>query len=374
MTLLRTSFHGRGPSTTLRLSSLPVFVLVFVHYLFVHSLFAYQADVGKFLESSTVSGPVKLTLRASPATPRLSDVVDLEVLVEGKAGVLIEPPSFGQAVGDFLVLDYSEKSIDPQGKPIPLHSRLFHYRLEPVSSGKHLIRTLAIEFTDNRQDSEAVGQKLRIESKPIEMTITSELDGQIPDLANLEPMLPPIELDSKLPWNWIIPCALLGLFLISLLWFTRNPKIKAAVVQSRPPAEIASEQLQRLLAENLPAQGLVKEFYLRLTAIVREFIEGSTGIRAPEQTTEEFLRDARLGEVFSKSQSDSLKEFLEAADMVKYAGSLPESSQIERSIERAREFIQLPLTPPVGAIDTSLDLNTVANDPDGMARNIREGT
>ncbi len=33
-------------------------------------------------------------------------------------------------------------------------------------------------------------------------------------------------------------------------------------------------------------------------------------------------------------------------DMVKYAGSLPESSQIERSIERAQEFIRLPLTPP----------------------------
>lgn len=354
MTLLQSSFHGRRPNNVVRLSSLAVFVLVFVPCFFVHSLLAYQADIGKHLESSTVAGPVKLTLRASPASPRLSDVVDLEVFVEGKEGVLIEPPSFGQAVGDFLVLDYSEKSIDLQGKPIPLHSRLFHYRLEPVSSGKHLIRTLAIEFTDNRQDSEAIGQKVRIESKPIEMTITSELDGQIPDLANLEPMLPPIELGSKLPWNWIIPCGLLGFFLISLLWFTRNPKIKSAVVPVRSPAEIASEQLQVLLAENLPAQGLVKEFYLRLTAIVREFIEGSTGIRAPEQTTEEFLRDARLGEVFNKSQSDSLKEFLEAADMVKYAGSLPESSQIERSIEKAGEFIRLPLTPPAAATEPAM--------------------
>jgi hypothetical protein len=113
----------------------------------------------------------------------------------------------------------------------------------------------------------------------------------------------------------------------------------------------------------LPAQGLVKEFYLRLTAIVREFIEGSTGIRAPEQTTEEFLRDERLGEVFSKSQSDSLKEFLEAADMVKYAGSLPESSQIERSIERAQEFIRLPLTPPMGATEPVM----VPTDPGGLA-------
>ena len=354
MISLRSSFHGKRTDAFLKHSLLFRFVLVVASCLFVRPLLAYQEDAAKYLESSTVSGPVKLTLRASPASPRLSDVVDLEVLVEGKEGVLIEPPSFGQAVGDFLVLDYSEKSTDLQGKPIPLHSRLFHYRLEPVSSGKHLIRTLAIEFTDNRQDSEAVGQKVRIESKPIEMTITSELDGQIPDLANLEPMLPPIELGSKVPWNWIIPCGLLGLILISLLWFTRNPKIKSQVVPPRPPSEIASEQLQQLLAENLPAQGRVKEFYLRLTAIVREFIEGSTGIRAPEQTTEEFLRDSRLGEVFSKPQSDRLKEFLEAADMVKYAGSLPESSQIERSIERAREFIRLPLTPPAGATEPGM--------------------
>ena len=354
MISLRSSFHGKRPDAVLRHSLLFLSILVFAPCLFVPSLFAYQAEIANYLESNTVSGPVKLTLRASPASPRLSDVVDLEVLVEGKEGVLIEPPSFGQAVGDFLVLDYSEKSTDLQGKPIPLHSRLFHYRLEPVSSGKHLIRTLAIEFTDNRPNSEAVGQKVRIESKPIEMTITSELDGQIPDLANLEPMLPPIELGGKVPWNWIIPCGLLGLILVSLLWFTRNPKSKSVSVPARPPAEIASEQLQQLLAENLPAQGLVKEFYLRLTAIVREFIEGSTGIRAPEQTTEEFLRDSRLGEVFSKSQSDSLKEFLEAADMVKYAGSLPESSQIERSIERAREFIRLPLTPPAGATEPGM--------------------
>jgi len=281
--------------------------------------------------------------------------VDLEVFIEGKPDVLIEPPSFGQAVGDFLVLDYSERSIDLLGKPIPLDSRLFHYRLEPVSSGKHLIRTLAIEFTDNRKESEAVGQKVRIESKPIELDITSELDGQIPDLANLEPMLPPIEIKRSFPWNWVIPCGLLVFIMASLLWFTRNAKTKAAVIPIRPPAEIASEQLQKLLAENLPAKGLVKEFYLRLTAIVREFIEGSTGIRAPEQTTEEFLRDARLGIVFSESQSDGLKEFLEAADMVKYAGSLPDSNQVDMSVLRAQEFIQLKLTPPVVLVPIAVE-------------------
>ena len=329
--------------------------LMAVSNLFAKTPYGFLQDSGKYSEFSTESGPVKLTLRVFPSSPRLSDVVDLEVFIEGKPDVLIEPPSFGQAVGDFLVLDYSERSIDLLGKPIPLDSRLFHYRLEPVSSGKHLIRTLAIEFTDNRKESEAVGQKVRIESKPIELDITSELDGQIPDLANLEPMLPPIEIKRAFPWNWVIPCGLLVFIMASLLWFTRNAKTKAAVIPIRPPAEIASEQLQKLLAENLPAKGLVKEFYLRLTAIVREFIEGSTGIRAPEQTTEEFLRDARLGVVFSESQSDGLKEFLEAADMVKYAGSLPDSNQVDMSVLRAQEFIQLKLTPPVVLVPIAVD-------------------
>ncbi len=79
-----------------------------------------------------------------------------------------------------------------------------------------------------------------------------------------------------------------------------------------------------MLAENLPARGLVKEFYLRLTGIVRQYVEDTTGIRAPEQTTEEFLRDMRSRAVFPPERSARLAEFLEAADLVKYAGQQPE--------------------------------------------------
>ncbi|MFY8199210.1 MAG: hypothetical protein ACOVLE_00965, partial [Pirellula staleyi] len=65
------------------------------------------------------------------------------------------------------------------------------------------------------------------------------------------------------------------------------------------------------------------------------------GIHAPEQTTEEFLRDTRTNEYFAADQSLRLKEFLEAADMVKYAGQQPDNVQVELSILRAREFIAM---------------------------------
>src|SRR5262249_11998711 len=96
-----------------------------------------------------------------------------------------------------------------------------------------------------------------------------------------------------------------------------------------------------LLAENLPARGMFKDFYLRLTGIVRHFIEDTTGIRAPEQTTEEFLRDMRSREAFAPERSVRLAEFLEAADMVKYAAQQPQVGQIDESISRAREFVDM---------------------------------
>src|SRR5262249_46330208 len=114
------------------------------------------------------------------------------------------------------------------------------------------------------------------------------------------------------------------------------------------PEEIASAALAALLAENLPSRGLFKEFYVRLTGIVRQYIEDTTGLRAPEQTTEEFLRDMRSREAFAPDRSLRLAEFLEAADMVKYAGQEPGQDQIEEAVLRAREFVDMRTAPAAG--------------------------
>jgi hypothetical protein len=127
--------------------------------------------------------------------------------------------------------------------------------------------------------------------------------------------------------------------LIAAFRFLRRRETRVATERKKSPEEIASEALAALLAEDLPGQGLFKDFYVRLTGIVRVYIEGTTGLRAPEQTTEEFLREMRTRATFPPERSNQLQEFLEAADMVKYAGQQPGSDQIELSIRRAQEFI-----------------------------------
>jgi LPXTG-motif cell wall-anchored protein len=287
------------------------------------------------LERSAEKGPVKLLVRVEPRQPRLSDLVEMDVQVEFPPGIAIKPPAFGQAVGDFLIRDYSERPPEAGARNL----RRFHYQLEPAHAGKHLIRSVSIEFVDQRPNSERRGEPVLIETDPLEVEVTSELGDEAPSLAHLEPMLPPQPVPQTSATGWLAAAGLAALLAVlagaALLRRKRRP-----IEPRRPTAEqTAQAALAQLLAENLPGRGLVKEFYLRLTAIVRQYVEDTTGIRAPEQTTEEFLRDMRSHAVFPPERSARLAEFLEAADLVKYAGQQPEEGQIDQATARAHEFV-----------------------------------
>ena len=70
---------------------------------------ATPAGSADAIERKAEKGPVKLSVRVWPREPRLSDLVDMDVTVESQPDVEIKPPAFGQAVGDFLIRDYSER-------------------------------------------------------------------------------------------------------------------------------------------------------------------------------------------------------------------------------------------------------------------------
>ena len=296
-------------------------------------------DAGKdALSRVSEKGPVRMTVRVSPPEPQLSDLVNLEIEVVAPEQIEIKAPTFGNAVGDFLVRDYHEDSSGASSEAKE-QTRKFRYELEPVHSGTHLIRSVVIEFVDHRDSSEEKDKVATIASDPIEVEVSSMLDDQVPDLGQLEGMLPPqpLEENQRYWWVWVLLAA--AALLLTAFRFLRRGESRVATERKRSPEEGAREALAALLAEDLPGQGLFKDFYVRLTGIVRVYIEETTGLRAPEQTTEEFLREMRTRATFSAERSIQLQEFLEAADMVKYAGQQPGSDQIGLSIRRAQEFI-----------------------------------
>jgi hypothetical protein len=316
------------------------------------------------IERTAEKGPVKLSVRVQPRQPRLSDLVEMEVTVEAQPDVEIKPPAFGQAVGDFLIRDYSERPREVGAANV----RRFRYQLEPAHAGKHLIRSVSIEFVDRRAGSEGHGERALIETDPLEVNVTSELGDEAPSLANLEPMLPPQDVPGVSHTGWLVALAGTGLLAIVVIFAWRRRRQRVVAPRRLTPEEIAHAALAALLEENLPLRGLVKEFYLRLTGIVRQYIEDTTGIRAPEQTTEEFLRDIRSRDVFSPERSVRLAEFLEAADMVKYAGQEPEKDQIDEAILRAREFVAAEMRKEHPQVESGNQVAEMNREPVGAVR------
>ena len=122
--------------------------------------------------------------------------------------------------------------------------------------------------------------------------------------------------------------------------FWRRHRLRRNAIAERPltPAERAYLELQRIVDDGL-AQRDVKLFYVELTGVVRRFIEWTTHVRAPEQTTEEFLREISSHETFAPDENRRLKHFLESADLVKFAAHQPRDEDIDTSLARAKVFI-----------------------------------
>ena len=83
----------------------------------------------------------------------------------------------------------------------------------------------------------------------------------------------------------------------------------------------------------------MEEFYTRITQILRHYVEARFHIRAPEQTTEEFLEQARTSEEIA-AHRETLETFLTHADLVKFARYMPGPEEIGNAVSACRTFIQ----------------------------------
>ena len=143
-----------------------------------------------------------------------------------------------------------------------------------------------------------------------------------------------------LPHNWwwllllLVPIVVMAL--AYWLWKRRQPTNTINALPPPTPYELAIRALQQLREENPP----VEEFYTRLSDIVRHYLEGRFYLRAPEQTTEEFLYEVSQNNTLAQEHKDLLGAFLQESDLVKFARHHPEEADRQRALEAAEKFVR----------------------------------
>jgi hypothetical protein len=299
---------------------------------------------------------IELTVAVSPAKLRLSDELVLTMTIRKQAELRVELPGFEESLAEFSIRDVQN--------PLPKLDGDFEiiqqsYRMEPTRDGKQTIIPPAVSyFPKNAKSADGAKDPSRsdgnsqpsaestqiIEVEPLEIEVTTELASQTAALDQLRPENQPLELPParRNLAVWIALLAVAISLLAILIAVLATKRSKAA--QQLSPRELARLELKKLVDDNWSRLD-PKRYFFELTGIVRRFIERTTGVRAPEQTTEEFLQAIAGDQVFAEDIQLRLREFLESADLVKFAGLKPSEQDIAESLHRAGRFIEAELLP-----------------------------
>ena len=184
-----------------------------------------------------------------------------------------------------------------------------------------------------------IGDGRTIETQSITITVVSVIpDSEEPP--ELRDIAPPVAMPGLSPWLYFLMGVGATALALAGYWLLRQRRKRAEKeAAAEPPHQVAMRELQRLLAEDLVEKGEAKLFYLRLSNILRRYIEDRFAIRAPEQTTEEFLDDLRRDNAFADLQKELLEEFLRHCDLVKFAEHQPSREEVDGAVNSCAQFI-----------------------------------
>jgi hypothetical protein len=253
----------------------------------------------------------------------------------------VELPRFAEALGDFQVLESGRDAPRPRGTDRVEESAWARVDRFDVGPGKLPAAKLAVtDPAGARSEREVPGLVVEIRSVLPEPAAPAAADApaEAPELKDLKPplLLPP----EPVRWQpWAIAAAAAAALAAALFWLRRRLRRPPPPLPPPPPDSIALRALAALEDEGLLARGEVREFYFRLSLILRRYLEGRFGLNAPDRTTEEFLVEVQGSDRLAGGHRELLGRFLEACDLVKFARARPAREEALGALATARSFV-----------------------------------
>jgi len=280
-------------------------------------------------------GPVSINLFASGKEITSVDRLKLTIEVVSNENCEIELPEYGKKLNQFGIVECKTQQPELVGKNKKKIKR--SYLLEPFLSGDYTIPSMKVKFRKKDGAGDETGE---VETEALTIRVTSLFSGKMEDL-KLHEIRPPVEIPRSyvfLIWTLIAALAVSAVIIIFVL--RRRKWINQGAVNKYLAAHvIALSELEKLAGDRLSERGQVKIFYQRISNILRRYIENRFGLRAPEQTTEEFLVGLDSETNLDKSFKPLLRKFLVQCDLVKFAEHRPDSEDIDKTFENCRAFI-----------------------------------
>ncbi len=172
------------------------------------------------------------------------------------------------------------------------------------------------------------------------MIVTNSTVAAVPDIRDIKP---PIEISSGWAWLWWSVAVLVIAAAAYFFWKWWQQRRAQILFVPPVPAHLRAKQK---LAEALALIAQPKPFVIAVSDTARTYLEERFDFRAPERTTEEFLRELSGTDLLVKAQQESLGGFLESCDLVKFAKYEPGEPELRRLHGAAVRLVEETQPPP----------------------------
>ena len=280
--------------------------------------------------------PIEVKVSVDSPNVKIGDLIHYTIEVDAASNVWFHIPQFMENVGGLAVnnVNIMEKKRDPQSGRV---SQKQIYDLETYLVGDYEIPSTNIIYAINGKTNYISGTPIFIRVSSVATT-----NDTFAVIRDIKPPLGIKALEQTVSKKYLYAIiAALVAALIVLLFVRKRKRIENIEKAPPLPAHIkALNALKELDEKHLIENNKIKEFYYELTNILRHYIEDRFRLKAPEQTTEEFLRELKNDINFLKEYRPLLKKFLTECDLIKYANYSTSPENAKSAEDTTLDFIQ----------------------------------
>lgn len=299
-------------------------------------IIALCMSVGVVFAAVAQRGVEIVGARFEPDSVLLGDHFDLVLEVAAPEGYGVGFPSITSEFAEGKIELLEERKLDTtklaEGS-IQLRKR---WRMTSFEPAMYSLDSLAVLYTDGvRVDTLFASEPLHLQ---VQMMPVDTAQKTIYDIK--QPLKAPLKLGEVGGYTLLglgVAAVVAGLVLLLL---SRLRKRKQTTEERRePPHVVAIRHLEMLHNQKLWQNGKIKEYYTRLTEILREYLAGRYGVGAMEMTTDEILSAMKAAEVEPKHIAN-LGALLAESDLVKFAKYTPSEESHEEYYNMVYYFVE----------------------------------
>jgi hypothetical protein len=262
----------------------------------------------------------------------IGDQVNLNLEIKSMPRTNIVFPELKDSIGKLEIVYVSPIDTQKIGNGYLLKR---HYTLTCFDSGVFVVPSLT--FLYQKQNISTLST-LATDSLFLRVsTVAVDTTKDIKDIKNIVEF--PRSLWDYLPY--IVAVLLLAAIVYLAYYLIRKRKRRELPIELRvPPHILALEALKQLDSEKLWQKGQIKEFHIRLSEIVRTYIERRFKIPALEMITSEIISALELNEIAESQLIEKMQKSFEISDLVKFAKFVPLPDEHAFCFKTALEFIE----------------------------------